>query len=266
MGFASLQYVRTLQERWDKDASTVTVELRCLWLERLEAVRALIGGRYGDGSQFEVPWILSVGTQGLHCVSVDIEPQGYMFGDFYCARLTATFAVEKMLDLNHNVFDMQVEIASEGMPLKGPGCKWGFTTDQTTNAPNYGEELTTEDSIPMMYFPYLEVTFKQKYMPRLRLQEFADAMGKCNDRPVPMGYDEFGIGQVRFLGAQESFQTVSIDTGIALYERNLKFGIRVNGGLGWDGQWRNDIGKYQEVLTPEMESRFGFTDLEQLFY
>jgi hypothetical protein len=187
-----------------------------------------------------------------------------MFGDFYCARLTATFAVEKMLDLSHNVFDIRVEIAAEGIQLKDAGLVWGTTADGTS--PNYGEKLTTEDSTPYMVFPYLEVTFKQRYMPRLRLDMYSDAMGKLNNASVPMGYDSFGVGQVRFLGVQESFQTQTIDTGIALYERDLKFGVRVNEGLGWDGVWRPAIAKYQKVMKEGQESQYGYTNLEVLFY
>jgi len=264
MGFDSLQYVRTLHERWDKDNSSVAVEMRCLWSERLEAVRAMIGGRYGDGGEFEVPWVLSTGTMGVHCISVDIDPQGYDDGDYYCARLTANFGVEKLIDLNHNVFDVRVEIAAEGIELKEKKLIWGSTADGSDE--DYGTELTSEDSHPYIVFPYLEVSFRQRYMPQLNLNTIAEKMGKINDGDCPMGDSTFPAGQVRFLGAHESYQTNTLDTGMPLFERELKFGVRVNDGLGWNAIWRPEIAKFQEVFKEGFSPEYEYTNVEELFW
>ena len=243
----SLSVVHVISEHLDRENSTAQLLCLCDWPERLNQAASLVGGLQfdsgGSGSYYQ-PQEYPYGS-GLYCNGVEIKPVGdfdFSNGGYKQAELTVSYGALKLLDPTGtdgiDICQLTTNVSAEMLPLPSQKFRWS----------NSGTELDpTLDIKPSMVDPYIELSVKVVFGATPKLADLTSLVGLVNSVTLYVADGSFEEDTVLLLGADLE-QCVNVQ-GQPAWVRNLKFGIRNNDGLGWNGLWNPNSQAYEGIET-----------------
>ena len=239
-----------VNEHIDRASPSAQVKGRCAWSDRLSIAQQLVGGlQYNDGSwDYNDPASYPYGLlDGIKCNSVDIEPLGNYdsSGNYQTAELTMSFGVFPVLpyDSGNPITIAQVtsNASAESLPLPNGKYRW---PDGTT--------LNDDDWKPSMVFPSVELSVKVLFAAEPLLKDVTSLLGQVNQETFTIpnangSSDTWEANTVLFLGV--GVETVCNSEGYLCYQRDLKFNVKDNGGLGWNALWNPSTNQFEQIVS-----------------
>jgi len=156
--------------------------------------------------------------------------------------LTVSYGALKLLDPTGtdgiDICQLTTNVSAEMLPLPSQKFRWS----------NSGTELDpTLDIKPSMVDPYIELSVKVVFGATPKLANLTSLVGLVNSVTLYVADGSFEEDTVLLLGADLE-QCVNVQ-GQPAWVRNLKFGIRNNDGLGWNGLWNPNSQAYEGIET-----------------
>jgi len=262
MGFdwnnGGLYDYEVISEHVDRASPSAQVVGHCTWADRLTIAQQLVGGLQNNNGSWDYnePASYPYGLlDGIKCNSVDIKPLGDYdtSGNYNQAELTMGFGVYPVLTYDDSnpitIAQITSNASAEQLPLPNGKFQW----------PD-GTVLSEDDWKPSKVFPSVELSVKVLYAAEPLLKDITDLLGTVNDSdfnlPNANGSDDtWAENTVLFLGV--GVETVCNSEGYLCYQRDLKFAIRDNDGLGWNALFNTSTNQFEAITSTPDDSGNG---------